>query len=54
VTPYLVREAVDALRLWEPRLTDVSVSVAFDVAQVILTVTWTAALSGWTTQVVLG
>lgn len=51
--PHLVREAVDALRRWEPRLTGVTVSVAHNIGNIVLTVTWTAVLGGGTTQVEL-
>lgn len=41
ITPHLVREAVDAVRFWEPRIADMSVSVAFAEAQVVMAVEWT-------------
>lgn len=41
ITPHLVRESVDAVKLWEPRIVDVAVSVAFAGAQAILTLDWT-------------
>jgi Bacteriophage baseplate protein W len=47
--PALVREAFDALALWEPRITVVSVSAAPDPASgssLTLTVTWKLALGG--------
>ena len=43
VVPHLVREAVTALRLWEPRMTLVQVLVVIEVEHIILRVQWRVA-----------
>lgn len=43
VTPHLVREAVDSIRQWEPRVSVVQVQVAIDGSQVTLRVQWRVA-----------
>ena len=43
VTPHLVREAVDAIRRWENRVTLVQVQVGIEEAQVFLRVQWRVA-----------
>lgn len=43
VTPYLVREAVEALKYWEPRISLVQVMVNIEGSQVTLLVKWKAA-----------
>ncbi|CAI8877477.1 GPW/gp25 family protein [Pseudomonas brassicacearum] len=40
VTPHLVREAVDAVRQWEPRVSVVQVQIQIHAAQVIVRVQW--------------
>ncbi len=43
VTPHLVREAVDAIRLWEPRVSVVQVQIQIDAAQITVRVQWRVA-----------
>lgn len=43
VTPHLVREAVDAIRVWETRVTVVQVQVLVDEEQVTVRVQWRVA-----------
>ncbi|WP_259674603.1 GPW/gp25 family protein [Pseudomonas fluorescens] len=43
VTPHLVREAVDAIRLWEPRVSVAQVQVQIYAAQIIVQVQWRVA-----------
>lgn len=43
VTPHLVREAVTALRLWEPRMDVVQVETVIDGSHVTLRVKWQVA-----------
>jgi phage baseplate assembly protein W len=43
VVPHLVREAVTALRLWEPRMTLVQVLVVIEAEHIILRVQWQVA-----------
>ncbi len=43
VVPHLVREAVDAIRQWEPRVTVVTVRAAVVAEQVTVRVVWTVA-----------
>lgn len=43
VTPHLVREAVDAIRLWEPRVTVVQVLTEIDSSHITLRVKWRVA-----------
>ncbi|MBH8611963.1 GPW/gp25 family protein [Pseudomonas mohnii] len=43
VTPHLVREAVDAIRVWETRVTVVQVQVLIDEEQVTVRVQWRVA-----------
>lgn len=43
VTPHLVREAVDSIRQWEPRVSVVQVQVAVEGSQVTLRVQWRVA-----------
>ncbi len=43
VVPYLVREAVTALRQWEPRMDVVQVDALFDGSHIRLRVKWTVA-----------
>ncbi|MCO7612862.1 GPW/gp25 family protein [Pseudomonas chlororaphis] len=43
VTPHLVREAVDSIRQWEPRVSVVQVQVAIEGSQVTLRVQWRVA-----------
>jgi uncharacterized protein len=43
VTPHLVREAVDAVRQWEPRVSVVQVQIQIHAAQVIVRVQWRVA-----------
>lgn len=43
VTPHLVREAVDAIRRWEPRISVVQVQVMIDGSQITLRVQWRVA-----------
>lgn len=40
VTPYLVRETVEAIRRWETRVSVVQVQVQIDAAHLTLTVLW--------------
>lgn len=40
VTPYLVREAIEAIRRWETRVSVVQVQVQIDAAQLTLKVRW--------------
>ncbi len=42
VTPYLVRESVDAIRMWEPRVDVVQVRVLIDGSHITLQVKWQA------------
>lgn len=46
VTPHLVREAVLAIRDWEPRIDDVQVKVIHALAAVELVVEWTPVGGG--------
>ena len=46
VTPHLVREAVLAIRDWEPRIDDVQVKVSHALAAVELIVEWTPVGGG--------
>ncbi|MDS9879363.1 GPW/gp25 family protein [Pseudomonas protegens] len=43
VTPHLVREAVDSIRQWEPRVSVVQVQVAIEGSNVTLRVQWRVA-----------
>ncbi len=43
VTPHLVREAVDAIRRWETRVSVVQVQVSIDVAHITVRVQWRVA-----------
>ncbi|KAA0972787.1 GPW/gp25 family protein [Pseudomonas sp. ANT_H12B] len=43
VTPHLVREAVDAIRHWEPRVSVAQVKVQINAAQIIVQVHWRVA-----------
>ena len=43
ITPYLVREAIEALKYWEPRISLIQVTVNIDDSQVTLQVKWKAA-----------
>jgi uncharacterized protein len=43
VTPHLVREAVDAIRRWETRVTVVQVQVSIDGAHITVRVQWRVA-----------
>ncbi|APC14519.1 baseplate protein [Pseudomonas frederiksbergensis] len=43
VTPHLVRETVDAIRVWENRVTVVQVQVLIDEAQITVRVLWRVA-----------
>lgn len=43
VTPHLVREAVDSIRQWEPRVSVVQVQVAIEGSHVTLRVQWRVA-----------
>uniref|UniRef100_UPI000469C759 GPW/gp25 family protein n=1 Tax=Pseudomonas sp. PH1b TaxID=1397282 RepID=UPI000469C759 len=43
VTPHLVREAVDSIRQWEPRVSVVQVQVTIEGSQVTLRVQWRVA-----------
>lgn len=43
VTPYLVREAVDAISRWEPRVTVIQVRVQIDAERITLRVRWRVA-----------
>ena len=43
VTPYLVRESVDAIRMWEPRVDVVQVRVQIDGSHITLRVQWQVA-----------
>jgi len=43
ITPHLVREAVDAIRQWEPRVSVVQVQIQIDAAQVTVRVQWRVA-----------
>ncbi|MGY1949450.1 GPW/gp25 family protein [Pseudomonas pergaminensis] len=43
VTPHLVREAVDAIRRWETRVSVVQVQVSIDVEHVTVRVQWRVA-----------
>ncbi|MGF6098906.1 GPW/gp25 family protein [Pseudomonas sp. 18175] len=43
VTPYLVREAVDAIGLWEPRVAVVQVRVQIDAEHITVRVRWRVA-----------
>ncbi|MDU9028688.1 GPW/gp25 family protein [Pseudomonas mediterranea] len=40
VTPHLVREAVDAIRRWEPRISVVQVHIVINAQQIIVRVRW--------------
>lgn len=40
VTPHLVREAVDAIRQWEPRVSVVQVQIQIHAAQITVRVQW--------------
>ncbi len=46
VTPHLVREAVLAIRAWEPRVGDIQVKVSHTLGAVELAVEWTPASGG--------
>ncbi|TWC18652.1 hypothetical protein FBY06_114110 [Pseudomonas sp. SJZ085] len=48
VTPHLVREAVDAIRRWEPRISVVQVHILIDAQQIIVQVRW--GIAGQTLQ----
>ncbi|CAH0142814.1 GPW/gp25 family protein [Pseudomonas brassicacearum] len=43
VTPHLVREAVDAIRQWEPRVSVVQVQIQIHTAQITVRVQWRVA-----------
>lgn len=43
VTPHLVREAVDAVRQWEPRVSVVQVQIQIHAAQITVRVQWRVA-----------
>ncbi|AVH35428.1 baseplate protein [Pseudomonas monteilii] len=43
VVPHLVREAVDAIRIWEPRVDVVEVTPTIEGAQARLKITWRVA-----------
>lgn len=43
VTPHLVREAVDSIRHWEPRVSVAQVKVQINAAQIIVQVHWRVA-----------
>ncbi|WP_411387075.1 GPW/gp25 family protein [Pseudomonas sp. MPB03] len=43
VTPHLVREAVDAIRQWEPRVSVVQVQIQIHAAQITVRVQWRVA-----------
>lgn len=43
VTPHLVREAVDAIRHWEPRVSGVQVQIQINAAQITVQVHWRVA-----------
>lgn len=43
VTPYLVRESVDAIRQWEPRVDVVQVRVLIDASHITVRVQWRVA-----------
>lgn len=43
VTPHLVREAVDAIRHWEPRVSVVQVQIQINAAQITVRVQWRVA-----------
>ena len=43
VTPHLVREAVDAIRHWEPRVSVVQVQIQIHAAQITVRVQWRVA-----------
>lgn len=43
VTPHLVREAVDAIRHWEPRVSVVQVQIQIHAAQITVQVQWRVA-----------
>ena len=43
VTPHLVREAFDAIRHWEPRVSVAQVKVQINAAQIIVQVHWRVA-----------
>ncbi|MCV4272287.1 GPW/gp25 family protein [Pseudomonas capsici] len=43
VVPHLVREAVDAIRIWEPRINVVQVTPTIEGSQVWLRITWRVA-----------
>lgn len=43
VTPHLVREAVDSIRQWEPRVSVVQVQVTIEGPQITLRVQWRVA-----------
>jgi phage baseplate assembly protein W len=43
VVPYLVREAVTALRQWEPRMDVVQVEAVFEESRIRLRIKWTVA-----------
>lgn len=38
--PNIVREVADALAMWEPRITLISVTAAISLAQITVTITW--------------
>ena len=44
--PNMIREASDAVKVWEPRATLKKVTATADVSWITLTVTWEAQLSG--------
>lgn len=48
VTPHLVREAVTAIRRWEPRVEVIAVTVEHEVAHVALIVEWRPVAGGAT------
>lgn len=43
ITPHLVREAVDAIRHWEPRVSVVQVQIQINAAQITVRVQWRVA-----------
>jgi phage baseplate assembly protein W len=43
ITPHLVREAVDAIRRWEPRVSVVQVQIQLNAAQIFVRVQWRVA-----------
>ncbi|MFL1515315.1 GPW/gp25 family protein [Pseudomonas prosekii] len=46
VTPHLVREAVDAVRRWEPRVSVAQVHILINAQQIIVRVQWRVAGQG--------